>query len=257
MRHPAVFTDGILTKIARDLDQRAAITGSTVEARLYGGHARVLDPFAGTGKVHLLPQRTTGIELEPEWAHQGEARGEMIVADSVMWMEKTRRRFDVVVTSPCYGNRMADHHDAKDKCSQCLGHGKIEVSGGLTECPKCKGSGLSTRRSYRHDLGRMPTNGSSAILHYGPEYRDFHRRAWTGVYRVLLPGGLFYLNTKDFFRDKKRVRVSEWHRRACMSIGFDHVDTITVAVNGMRYGANRQRVTQEVVYVFRKPEAAS
>lgn len=29
---------------------------------------KVLDPFAGTGRIHELPNETVGVEIEPEWA---------------------------------------------------------------------------------------------------------------------------------------------------------------------------------------------
>lgn len=246
VRHPATFTQAILDAIALD----AAFRGLPPTTR-------VLDPFAGVGKVHGLPYVTTGIELEPEWAMQASehGEGEVIVADSLAWMEATRRRFGAVVVSPVYGNRMSDHHDARDKCSTCRGDGKVEVSGGLTVCPKCGGSGLSPRRSYRHDLGRMPSDGSSAVMHYNAEYRAFHRRAWAGVHRVLKPGGLFYLNVSDHIRGGRRVRVADWHRKTVEHLGFDRLRTIRVPTSRMKYGQNHQaRVGSELVFVFQKPE---
>lgn len=245
VKHPAVFTDAILIAVEADLiaNGRIQFSPSTV----------VFDPFAGTGKVHVLPCVTTGMEIEPEWAHQ---HRHTIVGDSIDYMEATENRYDVVVTSPCYGNRMADHHRAADKCSECRGEQAVPIPGTRRRrtCPKCKGSGLSPRRSYAHDLGRLPTNGSSAILHYGPAYRDFHRRAWAGVYRVLRPGGLAYINTKDHIRDGKVVRVSDWHRRALLDAGFEHLRTLKVRTRGMRYGQNGQRrVGQELVFVMAKP----
>jgi hypothetical protein len=53
MRHPARFTSTILDTLAR----------------LIPPGSRVLDPFAGTGRIHELPCETWGVELEPEWAN--------------------------------------------------------------------------------------------------------------------------------------------------------------------------------------------
>jgi hypothetical protein len=237
VRHPAKFTGSVLTAVTLDMAERGVPRD-----------ADVFDPFAGVGLVHALPYLTFGIEIEPEWADRA---ARTMTGESLASMEETTARYDVVVTSPCYGNRMADHHENKDACKRCSGSG-IEQWPDIV-CTICGGDGISPRRSYRHDLGRMPTEGSSATLHYGPAYRAFHRRAWRGVYRVLEPGGLFYLNSKDFYRRRRRVRVSDWHRRTCRAIGFEHAGTLPVKVNGLRMGANRERVHQELIYVLRKP----
>lgn len=53
--HPARYTDSILGRIAVVL---ADVSG------------RVLDPFAGTGRIHELRRpdlETFGVEIEPEW----------------------------------------------------------------------------------------------------------------------------------------------------------------------------------------------
>lgn len=249
IRHPAPFTDAILVAVEADMAARGYPDRP--------GRVWVLDPFAGTGKVHALPYHTMGIELEAEWAAM-DAR--TMCADSLEFMDDTSNTasWDVVVTSPCYGNRFADHHVRRDPCSECRGNGRKRIDKSTRryrDCPKCRGTGLSPRRSYAHDLGRAPSAGSSATLHYGPAYRDFHRRAWRGVYNVLVPGGLFYLNSKDFIRNHRRVRVSDWHRRTCIAVGFEHVATLRVSTPGMRYGQNGQaRVRNELVYVLRKPE---
>lgn len=245
VRHPAPFSQKVLAAVQNDMIARG-LPHST----------RVLDPFAGIGRIHVLPFRTTGIELEGEWAEQASdwGEGEVIVGDSLAWMETTRRRFGAVVTSPTYSNRMADHHEAKDKCKVCLGDGKVERAGGMVVCASCRGSGLSRRRSYRHDLGRMPSEGSSATMHWGGAYRDFHRRAWAGVWRALEPGGLFYLNVSDHIRGGRRVRVADWHRKTVEHLGFARLRTIRVATPRLRDGANRDaRAGSELVYVFRRP----
>jgi hypothetical protein len=59
---------------------------------------RVLDPMAGVGRVHRLPGKTFGVELEAEWADQ--ANGPMYVGDcrQLPWR---RNSFDVIAVSPC------------------------------------------------------------------------------------------------------------------------------------------------------------
>ena len=77
------------------------------------------------------------------------------------------------MTSPTYGDRLADHHDARDG---------------------------SVRHSYKHDLGRDLHPDNSGAMQWGPAYRDFHTAAWVEVRRVLRPGGRFVLNVKDHVR---------------------------------------------------------
>lgn len=62
VRHPAKYSASIIDRF-RDLVADHNVTG------------RVLDPFAGTGRIHLLAEGlfadldTVGVELEPEWAN--------------------------------------------------------------------------------------------------------------------------------------------------------------------------------------------
>jgi tRNA G10 N-methylase Trm11 len=79
---------------------------------------------------------------------------------------------DAIVTSPTYGNRLADHHRASDPL---------------------------LRRSYTHDLGRPLHSENSGAMQWGDAYRAFHRRAWAEAVRVLKPGGRFVLNVKTTF----------------------------------------------------------
>ena len=153
----------------------------------------VLDPFAGTGRIHELENATYGVELEREWAdmHEHTIHGDAIkYLDQCMWWGMT---YDAVVTSPCYGNRMADHHEAKDG---------------------------SKRNTYRHVLGRPLSSGSSAAMQWGTEYRLFHREAWELAYDVIRPGGRLVINIKDHIRKGKQQYVSWWHYRTACGLGY-------------------------------------
>lgn len=211
-RHPARFTEALLP-VLRDALR------STV-----GSGATVLDPFAGTGRIHELhPEFATfGVELEPEWAR---LHPRTIVGNALHlpWPDAL---FDAICTSPTYGNRMADHHEAKDD---------------------------SKRMTYRHSLGRKLSDDNSGQLQWGPAYREFHEAAWAEAYRVLKPGGAFIVNISNHVRAGKVIDVTGWHveclQTMCVLRGHVRVPTPR-----MRFGANGQaRVDSESVLVFQKP----
>lgn len=187
----------------------------------------VIDPFAGVGKIHVLPNTTYGIEIEPEWGRQfpDDAQGNYytIIGDATkLTMEDAT--FSAAATSPCFGNRMADHHQARDP---------------------------SARNTYRHKLGRELSPNSSAGMQWGFEYRAFHEAAWTELTRVVRVGGRFVLNIKNHIRAGQVQRVSEWHLRTLMSLGWRLHALDVMTRPGNRFGANRdQRVDHEFLMVF-------
>lgn len=203
MSHPAKFSDKILE-------------GLEV---LLKNYPRVLDPFAGTGRIHELPNETWGVEIEPEWAT---LHPQTVVGDALA-LPFGDSSFDAVATSPTYGNRMADHHEAKDS---------------------------SRRNTYRHRLGRPLHQNNSGGLQWGDEYKEFHRKAWAEAWRVLKPGGLFVLNIKNHIRRGEVARVAEWHHRV-LSTMMRPSGELKIEAPGLRHGANWDlRVDHEMLFVF-------
>lgn len=183
----------------------------------------VLDPFAGTGKIHALENDTYGVELEHEWAFM-DHRTECGDATRLRFFDES---FDAVVTSPCYGNRMADHHNARDD---------------------------SKRNTYKHVLGRDLSPGSAACMQWGPEYRELHERAWREAWRVLRPGGRIVVNIKDHIRRGKQQYVSWWHYRTLVRLGFVPYRYVWVPTPGQRQGQNgAARTSGEWVFAFDVP----
>lgn len=214
--HPAKFSDNVLDAIEAALI-RAHLTNDAV----------ILDPFAGVGKVHRLPWVTRGVELEPEWAAQ---HPDTIVGDATD-LPFPDATFDAVVTSPCYGNRMADHHEARD---------------------------LSVRNTYRHRLRRELTHNNAGAMQWGPEYRDLHAIVWAEVHRVLRPGGVMALNISNHYRDGLIPLVVEWHLNALGVVGMELVSGQRVRTPRNGQGANRElRVDHEVVALLRKPHTST
>jgi tRNA G10 N-methylase Trm11 len=211
--HPARFSDALVPVLTAQLQPGLL----------------VLDPFAGTGRIHevgaLAGCETVGVELEPEWASMHPAT----VNGTALALPFADATFDAIVTSPTYGNRMADHHDARD---------------------------ASRRITYTHVLGRPLSPDNSGAMQWGPEYRRFHDKAWREAVRVLKPGGRFVLNIKDHRRAGRPQGVPAWHLGNLTDIhGLEYVDTTSVDCPGMRYGANLHPDDDlpELVVAFTKP----
>lgn len=205
-KHPAKFSDEILPIIDR----------------LLGDAEMVLDPFAGVGRIHELNRETVGIEIEPEWALQ-HPRTFIGNALKLPFPDET---FDAIATSPCYGNRMADHHDAKDG---------------------------SRRITYRHLLGRPLHPDNSGKLQWGDAYRAFHLKAWAEAVRVLKRNGRFVLNISNHIRANKEQLVTEWHSGVLGGMGLSVEEIVTVKTPRLRFGQNHEaRPTREFVILFKK-----
>ena len=214
--HPARYSAAILERFEQVINQVCNVAAPTV---------KVLDPFAGTGRIHELPFDTTGVEIEPEWGKV--VHGRVVVADARS-MPFADGEFDVVATSPTYGNRLADKHNASDP---------------------------ERRRSYTHDLGRPLTEGNTGGLQWGHEYQEAHVAIWTEVRRVMKSGAWLLLNIKDHIRNGEQQPVSHWHTAALVELGFTFWPGYSagVATQHLRQGSNtEQRAGQELVLVFRK-----
>ena len=188
--------------------------------------ARVLDPLAGIGRIHVLAGRETwGVELEREWAR---AHPRTLVADSraLPFPDGT---FDAIATSPPYGNRLADNPLRFKKQSR--------------------------RRTYAGSLGRDLSPGSAASLQWGPKYRGLMAGIWAESVRVLRPEGRFVLNVKDHIRAKSIAGTTGWHLQELIGLGLRLVYVVSAGSGqGWRVGANSEaRAGSELVALFVKP----
>jgi DNA modification methylase len=208
--HPAKYTDNLLP----------------VFANMLNGHKTVLDPFGGTGKIYSLLKckpdlKITCIEIEPEWA----ILDPRMTLGNALNLPCPEDYFDAIVTSPTYGNRMADK----------LGKGKWAL----------------TRISYAASLGRELNEDNSGSLQWGTEYRKFHIDAWKEARRVLRNKGTFILNIKNHIRKGQEQLVTEWHCETLRLMGFEMMEHVKVETPSMKKGENREaRVPYESVVKF-------
>ncbi len=211
--HPARYGPQVIEAILDQLDPTK--------------HRRVLDPFAGAGTIHQLRDHgfnTVGVEIEPRWAnlHEYTEKGD---ATDLRWR---RSSFDAVVTSPTYGNRMADTYVPKD-------------------------ADTSKRTSYRISLGKKLNKRNTGGMQWGEAYREMHREAWSEAVRVLRLHGRLLLNFKDHMRSGQLQPVGAWHVHTLEELGLYLVDEIQLDEGNQGFTLSPTRVRcPEMLYVFDK-----
>lgn len=212
----------------------------------------IVDPFAGVGLIDTIGREDViGIELEPEWAvaspvvRQGDALDPGAYPPEV----------GSIVTSPTYGNRMADRY-LGPACVACAGTGLVlgEVLGTPVGCSPCGGTGRigAGRYGYGISLGRLASEGSSCHLQWGDAYREFHRRWLIIASTVLDPGASrLVLNMSDHYRDGAHQYVCHWWLEEAGRQGFRLADTYRADTDRIGHGQNSERrAPAEMVYVF-------
>lgn len=255
--HPAKFSKGFI-EIFREILMEHLQQPWRYDTPL------VLDPFAGVGSIHQLrPQFATfGIEIEKEWADCSDFT---FLGDSTRMPDYWNGMFQAVVTSPTYGNRMADHHE-RGYCTECDGVGtfRIEVTkmGDSEEkwlvenCSKCGGTGKesSKRNTYRHVLGRPLNPKNTGMYQYTQStYKKLHGQVYVECHRVLESGGLMIVNLSDHIRQGQIMPVVAWHAAELRRLGFSYIKTEDVQTPRLGFGENRKvRVDSEQILIFRR-----
>ena len=211
--HPAKYSNELLPVLAK---------------YAYG---EILDPMGGTGKAGLLKKFNTNIkgvtinELEREWSEQAYNNGVDIVITGDA--RNLSGLYDCIVTSPPYGNRMADNFKARKPDSM--------------------------RRGYVGDLGRQVSAGSVCCKHFGKGYEEEMASILDAIMdKVVFER--FILNVSNFIRQFKEVNVVSWYKDYFINRGLKltaEEKVITRRQKGV--GANTHlRAPEEYVLVFDK-----
>lgn len=215
IRHPAKYSDEFIPIFAEKLV----------------GANKVLDPFAGTGKVGLIKQhgfngKIYANDIESEWIELGRDKCDVISCLDAENLQEIYPLgfFDAICTSPTYGNRMADHHNAKDG---------------------------SKRNTYTHCLGRRLTEGNTGQMQWGGQYRKKHERIYRRIVPLLCDGGMFILNVSDHIRKGQVQSVSDWHVKTLEGLGMKLIEDYHIQTRRNRFGQNAdKRVEYEHIYTL-------
>lgn len=213
IKHPAVYSNDFIEIFASFLINKKT----------------VLDPFGGTGKIALIKNfgfngKVICNEMEPEFTSNGLYPVDEWYYEDAEYLNILN--IDAICTSPTYGNRMADHHNAKDN---------------------------SKRITYTHYLGKQLKDGNTGKMQYGDTYKEKHKRIYLNLYNILNANGIFILNVSNHIRKGVEIDVISFHKDTLINTGFSFIKEIKIETKRMRYGNNSEkRVKHESILVFEK-----
>ena len=204
-----------------------------------------LDCCAGIGKIYRIerPDRCfVTVEIEKPWAdvEPRTIHGDMFKVVQE-WVD-FGTRFDGIVVSWVFGNRMSDHHKASDS---------------------------SRRRSYTHDIRTMTgdegyelaDNNAGTMYFWQPAYKEWHERAYALLSQVVNESGHSFFNVKNFYRTtgagenrKQQLHpVVGWHVKAMKQNGWDVIEIHNVKAESLRDGENYEaRADYEAIIEARR-----
>lgn len=215
LEHPAKYSNEFINIFANELI----------------GYNKVLDPMAGTGKIGKIKEcgfngEIYANEIEPEWLEPNDFNCDFLSYTDAANLPYTDNYFDAICTSPTYGNRMADHHIAKDN---------------------------SKRNTYTHCLGRQLNNENTGKMQFGDKYINKHVEIYNELYRVLNHNGKLVINISNHIRKGMEIDVCEWSDATLQKIGFKKIKEYNIETKRNRYGSNgNKRVKTEKIMIYTK-----
>ena len=217
MKHPAKYTDKFLPIFAEILKDCKT----------------VLDPFAGTGKISEIKKygftgKVICNEIEKEWTGNTDV-DKWHIGDAEKMEYLQDNSIDAICTSPTYGNRMADHFEAKDN---------------------------SHRITYHHYLGKPLNENNTGKMQWGKKYQEKHKAIFGELKRVIKDNGILIINISDHIRAGEIIPVVGWYIYELENAGFKLKENIEVKTPRMKFGENRQRVDCESILVFNSVQQA-
>lgn len=210
--HPAKFSDALLPVIA---------------SLIPSGTIRVCDPMAGVGKLTLVGDFEFYMnELEPEWAKQITNATAVRVGNAATYLIPPKC---VVITSPPYGNRMADFFVSKTKPASMKGR-------------------------YAGDLGRKLSDGSTASLKFGDKYCDEMAHIFSNITSQMVTGQYFILNISNFISSGVEQNVCGFYLKLFTDLNFtlDNMKPVITPRDRGRGANSNVRVAHEAVMLWRK-----
>ena len=213
-KNPAKFTDSIIDVIASKISE-------------WGGQM-FLDPFGGSGKVasikNLIQCEVHCNDIEKGWKEDYPV--DKWYNQDAEFLDTNGILYDAIITSPTYGNRMADHHNAKDG---------------------------SKRITYTHRYGEKLSEGNTGVMHFGKEYKLKHTNIFRHLIHLIHNNGLVMVNVSNFIRRGEEVDVVGWWKEMLSSLGLVFVEEVLIDTPRMRFGANREkRVNKESLLIYKK-----
>ncbi len=200
----------------------------------------LVDPFGGTGErlgliAEQLGATPHAVEIEPVYVEEARSLG-------IAWVNLGDSRSTpfgdativAAVTSPAYPNGMTDNHHAKDASRRNTYIHRIRETRPDYELHPDNPAGFSARSSKR---------GYAKML-------EVHAAVWAEMFRVMMPGGIFVVNTKD----TPHIPFTEHTRQQLLDAGFEIVEHRTVQAEGHNHQQHADRkVAVEDLLIARKP----
>lgn len=219
--HPAKFSKQLIPHIAEMIPEDCYY---------------ICDPMAGVGQLLLLHEhypRGDFIfdfnELESEWVNQ---IPKVHPTRSIHCMDakdyKLADDIDIIITSPPYGNRMADFFMSETRPESMKGR-------------------------YAGDLGRRLTEGSVASQKFGDRYRSNISHIYGNIFDQMRSGSYFLLNVSNFIRNHKEENVIGFYLNLFSE--YFHLEEFrkVKTPRNRGHGANANlRVEHEVLILWRK-----